>query len=345
MDQSVRKVVEFDRFALDFARGCLRAGEEEIDLPPKAFQVLSYLALNAGRLIPKQELLDAVWAGVSVTDESLVQSIRQIRQKLGDRGHELIKTVPRRGYRLEGTRDAQPSQSAPAEREAASIERLRGFGAGFGTLAVHLRARHIGKRRLWVAASGLACVLVAVVNLLFPFLGSFTHAGLRPPLPPAARLFTADDAARVAAIAAGKQMPLPAFQIREPAHDVPTSLRRFVGIWVSDTGWIGSNRQLMLIVTQVDRDGIAVGYGVNGPPQPTGRIQNPAGPFTIRRRISGDALSWENEHGRHVISFTRDNRVEMTVTYRDGLVGVVSLDPVWTLVEAERAANESTTAR
>src|SRR5262245_16458241 len=107
MNQIVRKVVRFDRFVLDFERGCLRGGEQEIELPPKAFQVLSYLALNAGRLVPKQELLDAVWAGVVVTDESLVQSIRQLRQKLGDHGHQLIKTVPRRGYRLEGILDTQ----------------------------------------------------------------------------------------------------------------------------------------------------------------------------------------------------------------------------------------------
>jgi DNA-binding winged helix-turn-helix (wHTH) protein len=326
MDQSVRKVVAFDRFVLDFARGCLRAGEEEIDLPPKAFQVLSYLALHAGRLVPKQELLDAVWAGVVVTDESLVQSIRQIRQKLGDRGHELIKTVPRRGYRLEGALDAQPSQSLQAVREAAAIERPGGMGAGSGARLIHLRRRHVGKRHLWAAASGLLCVLAAVAYLLSPFI----RTALRPPSLPAAKLFTADDAARVTAIAASKGLPLPAFQIREPAQDVPKNIRRFVGIWVSDTGWIGSNRQLMLIVTQVDRDGMAAGYGVNGPPQPTGRIQNPAGPFTIKKRISGDSLSWENEYGQHVLSLTRDNRVELRLTYR---------------VEAERAAAVSASAR
>jgi hypothetical protein len=63
---------------LDLTRGCLRAGEQEIDLPPKAFQVPTYLALNAGRLVPKEELLKAVWANVVVTDESLVQSKRSL---------------------------------------------------------------------------------------------------------------------------------------------------------------------------------------------------------------------------------------------------------------------------
>jgi DNA-binding winged helix-turn-helix (wHTH) protein len=37
-------------------------------------------------------MLDAVWAGVVVADESLVQSILQLRQKLGDQDHRLINS-------------------------------------------------------------------------------------------------------------------------------------------------------------------------------------------------------------------------------------------------------------
>jgi DNA-binding winged helix-turn-helix (wHTH) protein len=78
MHQLANKVLRFDRFVLDLTRGCLRTGEQEIGLRPKAFQLLTYLALNAGRLVPKQELLDAVWPNVVVSDESLAQSIWQL---------------------------------------------------------------------------------------------------------------------------------------------------------------------------------------------------------------------------------------------------------------------------
>jgi class 3 adenylate cyclase/tetratricopeptide (TPR) repeat protein len=101
MGRVVHKVLRFDRFVLDLTRGCLRAGEQEIGLRPKAFQLLTYLAVNAGRLVPKQELVDAVWPNVVVSDESLAQSIWQLRQKLGDDAHRLIKTVARRGYVLD----------------------------------------------------------------------------------------------------------------------------------------------------------------------------------------------------------------------------------------------------
>jgi DNA-binding winged helix-turn-helix (wHTH) protein len=62
MDHIVHRGLRFDYFALDLARGCLRDGDEQIDLRPKAFEVLCYLAENAGRLVLKQELFEAVWA-------------------------------------------------------------------------------------------------------------------------------------------------------------------------------------------------------------------------------------------------------------------------------------------
>ena len=150
---------------------------------------------------------------------------------------------------------------------------------------------------------------------------------------------------RVATIAADKQLPLPAIRILEPAHDVPKGIRRFVGVWVSDKGWPNSNRQLMLIVTHVDQEGFAVGYAVDGPPQPLSHIQSPAGFNHFRARISGASLSYGGEHDQRVISFTAENRVVFRKEWRDGFAGSVSLDPVWTLVEAERAAGAHDMAR
>ena len=93
--------MRFDPFTLDLTRGYLRAGEQDVDLRPKAFKVLCHLAENAGRLVPKQQLYEAVWPNVVVSDDSLVQCIGELRQKLGDHEHRLIKTVSRRGYLLD----------------------------------------------------------------------------------------------------------------------------------------------------------------------------------------------------------------------------------------------------
>src|SRR5262249_50345520 len=113
MTQMTQRILRFDRFTLDLTRGCARVGDQAIALRPKSFEVLCYLAQNAGRLVPKQELYDAVWPDVIVSDDSIVQCIWELRQKLGDDDHTLIKTVSRRGYLLDAAISAEAPQSLP----------------------------------------------------------------------------------------------------------------------------------------------------------------------------------------------------------------------------------------
>src|SRR5215203_1483100 len=69
-----------------------------VELRPQAYRVLRHLALNSGRLVPKEELFAAVWPNLVVTDDSLVQAIGDVRRALGAAGTEAVKTLPRRGY-------------------------------------------------------------------------------------------------------------------------------------------------------------------------------------------------------------------------------------------------------
>ena len=89
---------QFGEFTLDLARGCVLRAGEEIKLRPKVFETLKYLVENPGRLIGKQELMQAVWPDAFVTDDSLVQCTVELRRALDDRTQQLLKTVPRRGY-------------------------------------------------------------------------------------------------------------------------------------------------------------------------------------------------------------------------------------------------------
>jgi DNA-binding winged helix-turn-helix (wHTH) protein len=73
-------------------------GDREVQLRPKAFDVLRYLAEHSGRVVSKEELLKAAWPDVFVTDDSLVQCIKDIRAALSDNAQRIVKTVPRRGY-------------------------------------------------------------------------------------------------------------------------------------------------------------------------------------------------------------------------------------------------------
>ncbi len=62
--------------------------------------VLEYLLNNPYRLIDKHVLLDRLWPGKVVTEDSLVQCIGEIRKALQDHDHKILVTAPKRGYRL-----------------------------------------------------------------------------------------------------------------------------------------------------------------------------------------------------------------------------------------------------
>ena len=108
--QMPAKRLQFDRFVLDLDRGSLLLDGNEIELRPRTFAVLKHLVENSRRLVSKEELFAAVWTNVVVTDDALVQSIGELRRALGDDSQRLIRTVPRRGYRLE----CDVSEAAPA---------------------------------------------------------------------------------------------------------------------------------------------------------------------------------------------------------------------------------------
>jgi DNA-binding winged helix-turn-helix (wHTH) protein len=93
---------QFGEFELDRAAACLRRAGQEVDLPPRAFQVLTYLIDNRQRVVPKQELVDALWKDTFVTDDALVQAVTGLRRALGDDpdNPRYIRTRARVGYQF-----------------------------------------------------------------------------------------------------------------------------------------------------------------------------------------------------------------------------------------------------
>ena len=126
----------FDIYTVDVLRCSVFRGSEEIKLRPKSFDVLRYLSENAGRLVSKDELIKAVWHGVSVTEDSLVQCVVDIRHALGDDAQRIIKTIPRRGYMLAvevSATDVSPRISAIRDEEVhtylqRAVDRVRSLG-------------------------------------------------------------------------------------------------------------------------------------------------------------------------------------------------------------------------
>jgi class 3 adenylate cyclase/DNA-binding winged helix-turn-helix (wHTH) protein len=92
----------FGPFRLDPEHACLWCAAQAIALPPKAFAVLHYLVTHPDRLVPKDELLDAVWPETAVSDAVVRVAIGALRKVLDDTAQtpRFIATVPRRGYRF-----------------------------------------------------------------------------------------------------------------------------------------------------------------------------------------------------------------------------------------------------
>jgi tetratricopeptide (TPR) repeat protein len=105
---------------IDEDRRELRAGVRALSPQPKVFELLVYLARHRQRVVPKAELLDAVWPGVVVTEASLQRAISLARSALTELGvGETIATHARHGYRF------QEAQLAPADGLDTVLRRAR----------------------------------------------------------------------------------------------------------------------------------------------------------------------------------------------------------------------------
>jgi DNA-binding winged helix-turn-helix (wHTH) protein/tetratricopeptide (TPR) repeat protein len=112
----------FGKFRLDRANALLWRGQDRVLLPPKPFEVLCCLVERPGELVTKDELLDAVWSDLHVSESSLTVAINALRAALGDdrQAPNYIETVTRRGYRFIASVTSVQSSSTkqPLEEEA-----------------------------------------------------------------------------------------------------------------------------------------------------------------------------------------------------------------------------------
>ncbi|WP_114952160.1 protein kinase domain-containing protein [Sphingosinicella terrae] len=119
-----RRLWHFADAVFDEASWNLRVRGEPVALEGKPLELLHELLLRAGEVVTKDELLDAVWPGVTVVDGSLATAVSKLRKALGPHSETVIATVPRIGYRL-----ASPVR---IERNDAPLEPRFAFAAGEG---------------------------------------------------------------------------------------------------------------------------------------------------------------------------------------------------------------------
>ena len=97
-------LVRFGNCELDCDRRELRRGAKPVHVQPQVFDLLVYMVTHRDRVISRDEMVEAVWKGRSVSDVTLNSRVNAARQAIGDDGKRqaLIRTVPRRGFRFVG---------------------------------------------------------------------------------------------------------------------------------------------------------------------------------------------------------------------------------------------------
>jgi eukaryotic-like serine/threonine-protein kinase len=136
------RIWRFTRCEFNESSRALHLDGVPVELEAKPLEILYQLLLHAGEVVSKEELLQAVWPGVSVVEGSLATAVSKLRKALESDDPAIVLTVPRIGYRL-----GVPAQ---AQRIAAPRAPELGFEAG---AAVPGRPQWQFVRRLDASAS------------------------------------------------------------------------------------------------------------------------------------------------------------------------------------------------
>lgn len=109
-------LLTFRDYEIDTRLFTLRRDGQPRQVEPQVFNLLLHLARHRDRIVTREELLDALWAGKVVSESTLSSCIKAARQAIGDNGEEqsCIATIHRRGYRFVA---AVEEREQPAPRD------------------------------------------------------------------------------------------------------------------------------------------------------------------------------------------------------------------------------------
>lgn len=93
-------VYEFGDFVVDPNEKVLLVNGQAIHLPAKEFETLLLLVRHNGHALTKEEMISAIWQDAFVEEGNLAKQISRLRKIFNSRGQELIKTIPKHGYRF-----------------------------------------------------------------------------------------------------------------------------------------------------------------------------------------------------------------------------------------------------
>jgi adenylate cyclase len=122
-------VYQFSGFSLDLGRGALLSADgAEVPLRAKSFALLRILVENAGCLVSRAAIMEALWPNTFVTEDNINQCVHDIRRALDAGADRILRTVPRRGYLF--TAEVARGQPPPGRAWLPGNAAIRGLSTG-----------------------------------------------------------------------------------------------------------------------------------------------------------------------------------------------------------------------
>ena len=147
----------FEGFEVDPVNGVFKGAGNPIPLHSRTFDLLLFMVRNAGRLLAKEELMNAVWGDAAVEESNLTQAVFLLRKALSASQPEsgkLIVTVPGRGYRFLAAVEEVVTPTASSATEESPLETP--------ATAQTPEKKKLGRRRL-AGYAAIACVAVLLL--------------------------------------------------------------------------------------------------------------------------------------------------------------------------------------
>jgi len=131
MTNEVSRVFFFDDTEVEPRTGRVLKAGAVVQLEPKAFKLLVFLIENRDRLVEKDEILDALWRDINVTENVLASAIAKLRRTLGDNSKpaKYIQTFHTRGYRFVANVEVKNSSARDSHSGMELIEAVGQQGA------------------------------------------------------------------------------------------------------------------------------------------------------------------------------------------------------------------------
>jgi len=163
MNRATTKELRIGDWRVDPASGVIARDGETARLDVRAMRLLVGLAERAGEVVSIDELLDQVWAGVTVSQDSVYQAVASLRRQLGDDPKEpkYIATVPRLGYRMVAKVEAWQEPPAPTSALAGNDRAEAGAVTSAQSVAGPAAARRrIPAGLVWLGGAVAFCLLI-----------------------------------------------------------------------------------------------------------------------------------------------------------------------------------------